>query len=127
MNVPLKVVAQPAPKTRCVLTLKPGSLGPLLKGATDDAPTYCCGNCGACLIEGVRASQFVNADEPFHSNYDVYHPVYMKVKETLISKTAIVPTEIVTTFTKNGPLLLTCPQCLHLNEMLAPNAIGPSQ
>ena len=62
------------------------SVGPILKGHATNAPAYCCGNCGAVLIEGVYSSQFINADECYYSGADSFHPVALTPEEQIISK-----------------------------------------
>ena len=108
-RVALTVIPRPTTGSRSHFVPAPGAV-PVLKGTLVDAPTYCCGSCGAILIEGVRAEQFIDASQPFHSDRErTLHPAVIRPGEHAIKRTIAILDETLTTITDNGPLVLTCP------------------
>jgi hypothetical protein len=125
-DVKLKIVPKPEPKTRVLLTLN-AKTGPILQGKAKDAPRFCCGACGALLIDGIYANQFVDGTQDIYVGSETWRPVALTPEEHVISKPLRIIDELQTTITMTGPFLLTCYQCRSVNEMFAPNVLGPSQ
>jgi hypothetical protein len=125
--IKLRVISHPKKGRRSHLILD-SKTGPILKGNSVDAPAYCCGKCGAILIEGVAAEQFIDASHPVYSDRELeIWAVPLKPGEHIVKQTIPVPDKRTTTITDNGPLVLTCYQCGATNEMTAPNILGPVQ
>ena len=58
MDVKLRIIPKPKPKTRAVLEPKVGEVLPVIKG--QGSLNLLCGNCGAVLVEGIKGGQIRN-------------------------------------------------------------------
>jgi hypothetical protein len=58
LDVRLRVIPEPKPKTRAVLEPKVGEVLPVIKGY--GTLNLLCGNCGAVLVEGIIKGQIRN-------------------------------------------------------------------
>jgi hypothetical protein len=95
----------------------------MFRGQAQNVPVYCCGNCGAALIEGVHAKQFVDGSRPVDSLGARVAPLGFDLGDYLISATVTIPTESNTLVSLNGPLVVTCGRCQKSNEVVAPNQL----
>jgi hypothetical protein len=121
MNVKLKVIPKPSnSRTQIIFDNKNG---PILKGTAMDIPSYCCGQCGTVLVEGIHAKQFVDKSRELDSAGARIVPLDFPAGGYRVSQTLNVPADNLTVFSENGPLVLTCGQCQASNEMVTPNQI----
>ena len=91
--------------------------GPIFRGTSQNARSYCCGQCGAVLIEGVESYQFIEATEPLlpaQELIDIPRGDYVVTSTLLVSGSST----MVVSF--NGALVLTCFVCQERNEMAGP-------
>jgi hypothetical protein len=120
MNVKLRVIPRPTSKSRSHIVFDSKS-GSIMKGLAD-VPTYCCGGCGAPLVEGVHAKQFVDESQPIDSIGAHISPLRFPPGDYRITDTLAIPTEQITVLSV-GPMVLSCGQCGASNEMISPNQL----
>jgi hypothetical protein len=112
MHVFLKTVSRPGPHSRSHVTLCTLK-GPLFRGDSIDAPSYCCGHCGAVLIEGVESDRFAEADKLILSSEELVD----LMPGDYVARSTLVASGSTTIVSFNGPLVVTCSLCYRSNEM----------
>jgi hypothetical protein len=75
------------------------------------------------LVQGVHAKQFIDKSRPIESLGAEIHGVEIPAGDYFISATIQARDEKLTLFAERGPLLITCPQCRAINQMVSPNQL----